>query len=347
MHAIKRDLTPFTTDIPARLDRLPWSRFHWLVVLALGASWAIDGLEVTLKGAVSAVLQDPRSRTLATSFAVQWLQLRNLEAAIPDRRLFPDFDDNLRQALRRETELFFEEILREDRSVLALIQSDHTFLNERLAKHYGVPHVYGSDFRRVPLDPASRRGGLLRQGSILTVTSYATRTSPVLRGKWVLENLIGTPPPPPLPDVPALEDNSVSASLTGRERLKKHRENAACARCHDRIDPVGFSLENFDAVGRWRDLDADRPVETAGVLPDGSKVEGVADLEAALLRHPEVFVTALAEKLLTFAVGRGVNHEDGAALRTIVRAARGDGDRFSAVIRGIVTSVPFRMRKAP
>jgi mono/diheme cytochrome c family protein len=293
------------------------------------------------------MLADPRARTLATSFAAQWLHLRNLDDASPDRRLFPDFDDNLRQAMRRETELLFEEILRDDRSVLDLLRSDHAYLNERLAKHYGIPHVYGTHFRRVALDPESRRGGLLRHASVLTVTSYATRTSPVLRGKWVLENLIGTPPPPPLPDVPALDDNTVSASLPGRERLAKHRAQPACAVCHDRIDPVGFALENFDAVGRWRTLDAERPVDASGVLPDGSAVEGIAGLEAALVRRPEDFTTALSEKLLTYALGRGVTQIDGPAVRAIVREARQNQDRLSAIVVGVVKSVPFRMRKMP
>jgi len=333
-------------DLASRLSFFLWSSIPDDELLDLAEKGELARPEV-LAAQTRRMLADPRARTLATSFAAQWLHLRNLGEAVPDRRLFPDFDDNLRQAMRRETEMLFEEILREDGSVLGLLRSDHTYLNERLAKHYGIPHVYGTRFRRVELGPDSHRGGILRQGSVLTVTSYATRTSPVLRGKWVLENVIGTPPPPPLPNVPALEDNSVSASLTGRERLKKHRENPVCARCHDRIDPVGFSLENYDAVGRWRERDADRPVETAGTLPDGSPVEGVGDLESALLRRPDDFVTALAEKLLTFALGRGMRPEDGSAVRTIVRAAREGGERFSALVCGITASRPFLMRRAP
>src|SRR5262249_2289387 len=205
----------------------------------------------------------------------------------PDPRLFPDFDDNLRQAFRRETELLFEEVVREDRSVLDLLKSDHTFLNERLAKHYGIPHVYGPRFRRVALEPGSERGGLLRHASVLTVPSYAPRTSPVIRGNWVLENPLGTPPPPPPPNVPALEDNTVSAALPVRERLAKHRANAACARCHNLIDPTGFALENFDAVGRWRTTEEGQPVDTSGGLPDGSKFAGVAGLEEAPMERPE------------------------------------------------------------
>jgi len=333
-------------DLASRLSFFLWSSIPDDELLDLAERGDLRRPDV-LEAKALRMLKDPRAATLATSFAAQWLHLRNLDDAVPDRRLFPDFDDNLRQAMRRETELLFEEILRDDRSVLGLLQSDHAYLNERLAKHYAIPHVYGTHFRRVELGPDSRRGGILRQGSVLTVTSYATRTSPVLRGKWVLENVMGTPPPPPLPDVPALDDNAVSANLTGRERLKKHREKAACAVCHDRIDPVGFALENFDAVGRWRTLDADVPVDTSGMLPDGSEVDGIAGLEAALMRRPEVFMSALAEKLLTYALGRGVNHEDGPAVRAIVRRARLGQDRLSAIIGSIVTSLPFRLRKTP
>ncbi len=333
-------------ELASRLSFFLWSSIPDDELLDLAERGEL-GRPEALERQARRMLADPRARTLATSFAAQWLHLRNLEQAVPDGRLFPDFDDNLRQALRRETELLFEEILREDRSVLGLLQSDHAFLNERLAKHYGIPHVYGIHFRRVALDPASRRGGILRHGSVLTVTSYATRTSPVLRGKWVLENLVGTPPPPPLPDVPALDENAVSAALPVRERLQKHRSNPACASCHNTIDPPGFALENFDAVGRWRALEADRPVDATGGLPDGSAFEGVAGLEAALLKRPEVFVTALTEKLLTFALGRGVGHHDGPAVRGVVRAARSERDRFSAIVCGIVKSAPFRMRRTP
>src|SRR5439155_6275 len=210
---------------------------------------------------------DDRSRNLVNNFAEQWLYLRNLDLLTPDLRLFPDFDDNLRQAFRKETELFFESILREDRSVLELLKAGYTYLNERLAKHYGIPNVYGSRFRRVSLEKDSERGGLLRQGSVLMVTSYATRTSPVIRGKWVLENILGTPPPPPLPNVPALKDNTVSATLSVRERLAEHRVNSVCANCHNLMDPVGFSLENFDAVGRWRTVEEGQPIDVSGGLP--------------------------------------------------------------------------------
>jgi hypothetical protein len=292
------------------------------------------------------MLADARARNLVSNFGEQWLHLRNLESSTPDLRLFPDFDDNLRQAFRRETELNFETVLREDRSVLDLLKADYTFLNERLAKHYGIPNVYGSHFRRVALDRNSARGGLLRQGSILTVTSYATRTSPVIRGKWVLENIVGAPPPPPLPDVPALKDNAVSATLSVRERLAEHRANAACASCHNLMDPIGFSLENFDAVGRWRTLEEGKPVDASGELPDGSKFTGVSGLEDALLNRQEVFVGTFSEKLLTFALGRGVEGYDGPAIRKIVRDAQAADYRFSSIIVGITKSTPFTMRKS-
>jgi hypothetical protein len=293
------------------------------------------------------MLADRRASSLVTNFVGQWLHLRNLDSITPDARLFPDFDDNLRQAMRRETERLVEEVVREDRSVLDLLRTDHTWLDERLAKHYGLPHVYGPRVRRVALDPGCERGGLLRHGSVLTVTSYATRTSPVIRGKWVLENLVGTPPPPPLPNVPALDDNTVSASLPVRERLAEHRKNAACASCHNFMDPVGFALENFDAVGRWRTTEEGRPVDASGGLPDGSRFAGVAGLEAGLLHRPDVFVTTLTEKLLTFALGRGIGPADGPAVRRVVRAARGKDYRFSAIIETIVQSDPFVMRAGP
>jgi hypothetical protein len=290
------------------------------------------------------LLADPRAHALVSNFADQWLYLRNLESITPDGRLFPDFDDNLRQALRRETELLFEEILQENRSVLTLLKTDHTWLNERLAKHYGIPNIYGTRFRRVTLQPGDERGGLLRQGSILTVTSYATRTSPVLRGKWLLENLMGSPPPAPPPNVPTLEDNTVSASLPVRERLMQHRANPACATCHNTIDPVGFALENFDAVGRWRTTEEGKPVDASGGLPDGSHFTGVGGLEEALLKRPEIFVETLTEKLLTYALGRGVEYYDGPAIREILRQSKPADYRFADLIVAIAHSPPFQMR---
>jgi mono/diheme cytochrome c family protein len=293
------------------------------------------------------MLADRRSFNLAANFAGQWLRLRNIDAVNPSANLFRDFDDNLRQAFRQETELFFDSVLREDRSVLTFIKSDYTFLNERLAKHYEIPNVYGSRFRRVALAPGSRRGGLLRQGSVLSVTSYATRTSPVLRGVLVLRNILGAPPASPPPDVPALDESTMAANLPMRQRLAAHRSNPVCASCHRTIDPVGFSLENFDAVGHWRDIDVgDRPVDSSGAVPGDTEFRGVDGLEDALLRRPELFVATLTENLLTFALGRGVDYYDAPAVRKIVNDAEKDRYRFSSLILGIVKSVPFQMRQA-
>jgi hypothetical protein len=302
-----------------------------------------------LERQVRRMLADPRARNLVTNFAAQWLHLRGLEGVMPDVRRFVDFDDNLRRSLRRETELLVENVLHEDRPVTELLSADYTFLDERLAKHYGVPHVYGSHFRRVSFaGPADRqRGGLLRQGSILTVTSYATRTSPVIRGNWVLANLVGAPAPPPPPNVPALDDSHVSAALPIRARLAAHREKPACASCHNLMDPVGFSLENFDAVGRWRTEEDRRPVDAAGGLPDGAKFDGVGGLERALLARPDLFAATLAEKLLTFALGRGIEPTDGPAIRAAVRRADAEDFRFSALVLGLVNSPPFQLRRTP
>lgn len=302
-----------------------------------------------LEAQVRRMLADERSRSLVTNFASQWLQLRKLDAITPDLRLFPNFDDNLRQAFRQETELFFESILRENRPITDLLGADYTFVNERLAKHYGLPNIYGSHFRRVSFadDPARQRGGLLRQGSVLTVTSYATRTSPVIRGHWILSTLAGEPPPPPPPNVPSLDDNTVSAALPIRERLAAHRANPTCASCHDVMDPVGFALENFDAVGRWRTAEERKPIDASGGLPDGSTFTGVAALERGLLQRPELFAGTISEKLLTYALGRGVESYDAPAIREIVRRAQADNFRFSSLILGLVNSTPFQMRKTP
>ncbi len=296
---------------------------------------------------VSRMLADKRSRALITNFAEQWLHLRNLASITPDMRTFPDFDDNLRRAFREETQLFLESILREDRNVLDMLRAKYSFVNGRLAKHYGIPNVYGSRFRRVEFGANDVRGGLLRQGSILTVTSYATRTSPVIRGKWILDNILGTPPPPPPPFVPTLKENSGGLkNLPMRERIAEHRANPACASCHNIMDPLGFALENYDAVGRWRSTDENKPVDASGNLPDGTKFDGPAALQTALLNHPDIFVGTLSEKLLTYAVGRPADYYDGPATRRIVRDAAAADYRFSSIITGIVNSTPFQMRRS-
>ena len=330
-------------ELASRLSFFLWSSIPDEALLNVAIAGRLHE-PLVLERQVRRMLADPRSQALVDNFAAQWLHLRNLASITPDMRLFPAFDDNLRQAFRQETELFFASVLREDRSVLDLLRADYTFVNERLAKHYGIPHVYGSHFRRLALDKNSERGGLLRQGSILTVTSYATRTSPVVRGKWILDTLLGVPPPPPLPDVPTLKDNTVDGSLTVRKRLAEHRSNAVCAACHNLMDPIGLSLEKFDAVGRRRAVEDGVPIDASGGFPDGSTFVDVDGLEAALLRRPELFVGAFAEKLLTYASGRGVEYYDAPAVRTIVRDARAGGYRVSAIVLGVVKSKPFQMR---
>ncbi len=332
-------------QLASRLSFFLWSSIPDDGLLDIAERGELRKPEV-LRREVRRMLADSRSSALVTNFASQWLHLRNLDSITPDMRLFPDFDDNLRQAFRKETELFLDSIVQEDKSALDLLQADYTFVNERLAKHYGIPHIYGSRFRRIDVPPESHRGGLLRHGSVLTVTSYATRTSPVIRGKWVLDNFLGIPPPPPPANVPDLKENVLGKNLSVRERLTEHRANPACAGCHNLIDPIGFALENYDAVGRWRTHEESRPVDAAGASLDGSTFEGVTGLERTLLERPEIFVGVLTEKLLTYALGRGVEYYDAPAVRTIVRDARADDHRFSSIILGIAQSTPFQMRRA-
>ena len=295
---------------------------------------------------VERMLSDPQSQALGTNFAGQWLQLRNLRNVQPNSDDFPDFDDNLRQSFRRETELLFKSIITEDRSVLDLLNADYTFVNERLARHYGIPDIYGSRFRRVTITDDARRG-LLGQGSILALTSHAERTSPVVRGKWILENILGTPVPPPPPDVPPLKGNEDGQKpRTMREQMAEHRTNAVCAGCHKIMDPIGLALENFDAVGAWRYADAGSPIDASGELADGTKVDGVVSLRKAILSRPEVFAGTFTEKLLTYALGRGLDYHDMPAVRAILRDAAKQNYRFSAILRGVVHSTPFQMRMA-
>lgn len=334
-------------ELASRLSFFLWSSLPDDELLDLAEQGVLSRPEV-LTNQVQRMFEDTRTSNLATNFASQWLQLRNLDAITPDARKFPDFDDNLRQAMRRETELHFEQLISEDRSVLELLQPQHTFLNERLAKHYEIKGVSGSRYRRVHLASNDRRGGILRQASILTITSYATRTSPVVRGNWVLENILGAPAPPPPDDVPALdEQSSVGALASIRDRLLQHRQDPACASCHDLMDPIGFAMENYDAVGRWRERDHDTPILTNGQMPNGTQFDDIAGLEAALLEQPDLFVTAFAEKLLTFALGRGIELCDAPAVRKIVRDAHENDFCLSAIIQGIVRSVPFQQRISP
>jgi len=292
------------------------------------------------------MLDDRRADALVSNFFGQWLQLRNVETVKPDPILLP-FDEALRRSFLTETTLFVSSIFREDRSLLDLLSADYTFVNQRLAEHYGIPHVYGSQFRRVTLTDVNRRG-LLGQGSVLTVTSYPNRTSVVQRGKWILENLLGTPPPPPPPDVPELKAAVNGKALSMREQMQVHRSNAVCAACHARMDPIGFALENYDAVGRWRAEDAGAPIDASGKLPDGTAFEGPAGLAQLLLtKYKDDFVRTATEKLLTYALGRGVESYDAPTIRSIERDAARDNYRVSSLILAIVKSTPFRMRRNP
>ena len=333
-------------ELASRLSFFLWSSLPDDELLDAAAAGKLRD-PAALRAQARRMLADPRAATLTTNFASQWLHLRNLDAVRPDARLFPDFDDNLRQGFRRETELLFRSILEEDRSVVDLLTADYTFANERVARHYGFPGIYGDHFRRVDLPEGSPRAGLLGHGSILTVTSYATRTSPVLRGKWILENLLGTPPPPPPANVPPLEETRSNTRVVSmRERMAAHRRNPRCAVCHRIMDPAGLSMENFDAIGRWRDAEGGAAIDAAGNLPGGEDFDGVAGLRGALLERPEVFVGTVTEKLLTYALGRGLDHADAPAVRAIARAAAADGYRLSSLILGIVESTPFQMRRS-
>ena len=295
---------------------------------------------------VKRMLADPKAHALVDNFAGQWLYLRNLKNQIPNSLEFPDFDDNLRQALQRETELFFNSIVEEDRSVLDLMTADYTFVNERLAKHYGIPNVYGSQFRRVAVTEEARKG-LLGQGSILMVTSHTDRTSPVVRGKWILENLLGAPPPPPPMVVPPFKETAEREGgkiLSMRERMEEHRNNPACSSCHSIMDPIGFAMENFDAVGAWRTHEARAPIDASGQLLDGTKVNGIVELKKVLMREPDRFVATFTEKLMTYALGRGLAYYDIPTVRAIVRDSAKNNYRFSSIVLEVVQSTPFQMR---
>ena len=299
----------------------------------------------TLDKQVRRMLRDPKAQALVENFAGQWLQLRNLRSVNPDRSRFPSFDEPLREAMIRETELFFGAVMRDDSSILDFLDADFTYVNERLARHYGIPGVKGEQFRRVKLK-GRERGGLLTQASILTVTSNPTRTSPVKRGKWVLEQLLGTPPPPPPPNVPVLtEDAKALTAATLRQRMEQHRAKASCAVCHNKLDPLGFGLENFDAVGAWRDQDSGAPVDSSGTLPSGESFRGPRELKAILKAHTPEFTRCLTEKMLTYALGRGLEEYDRCAVEQIVKSLESSRYRFSALVLGIVKSDPFQKRR--
>jgi hypothetical protein len=331
-------------ELASRLSFFIWSSIPDEELLVLAESRRLRDPK-TLAQQIQRMVADQKSQALVTNFAGQWLHIRNLRSATPDKNDFPHFDHTLKQAFERELELFVGSVIREKRSVLELLTADYTFVNERLALHYGIPNIFGSHFRRVSGIDETRRG-LLGKGGILLVTSHADRTAPVVRGKWILDNLVGSPPPPPPPEVPALPEAPAARPLTMRARMEQHRANPVCANCHKVMDPMGLALENFDAVGAWRTDDGGLPLDTSGQLPDGTKIEGVIGLRETLLKQPDVFVTTVAEKLLTYALGRGLEPEDMPAVRAIVRQSEKDGYRFTSLIEGVVSSTPFRMRRA-
>jgi mono/diheme cytochrome c family protein len=333
-------------ELASRLSFFLWSSIPDDELLDLAAKKQL-GTPAALARQVRRMLADPKSDAFVNNFAGQWLFLRNLTAAVPVQSIFPDFDDTLRQAMKRETELFFASIVREDRSAFDLLRGDYTFLNDRLARHYGIPNVNGSHFRRVELGKDNVRAGILGHGSILTVTSYPERTSPVKRGKWIIENLLGTVPPPPLPDVGELPTTASNGSvLSMRQRMEQHRANPVCASCHAMMDPLGLPLENFDAIGRWRTLgEGSMAIDASGGMPGGTAFEGPAGLRRGLL-NSERFIPTLTEKMMTYALGRGLEYYDAPAVRSIVRDAAAGDYKFTALITGIVQSAPFRMRKA-
>jgi len=332
-------------ELASRLSFFLWSSIPDDELLAAAERGALSDPSV-LAAQVRRMLADPRLQALVENFSGQWLYLRNIAGIQPDSTSFPNFDENLRQALAQETELLIESTLREDRSVADLLRTDYIFLNQRLAEHYGIKGIYGTEFRRVTLDDPQRYG-LLGQASILTVTSYPNRTAPTIRGKWVLEQLLGTPPPPPPPNVPSLKDDASTKTLTMRQRMEQHRANPTCAVCHRMMDPLGFSLENFDGLGRWRESTGvgTGPIDSSGVLPDGTTFDGPAGLREVLVGKRDLFVETFTERLLTYALGRGVEQYDRPVVRKIARAAAADDQRWSAIILGIVNSAPFQMRR--
>jgi hypothetical protein len=331
-------------DLASRLSFFLWSSIPDDELLDVASRGQLNKPAV-LDAQVRRMLADPRAKALVDNFAGQWLHIRNLRNTTPDKNDFPDFDDNLRQAFARELELFVGSVIDEDRSVLDLMTADYTFVNERLAKHYRIPNVYGPDFRRVSLKQDARRG-LLGKGGVLTLTSHADRTSPVVRGKWILDNLLGTPPPPAPAIVPPFPEEVPGVPSTVRARMEQHRSNPACAGCHKVMDPLGLALENFDAVGAWRTRESGIAIDASGELTDGTKIDGVAALRDALVRRPEVLVGTMTEKLMTYALGRTLEYQDMPTVRAIVRSSARENYRFSSLVRGIVSSTPFQMRSA-
>jgi hypothetical protein len=326
----------------SRLSFFIWSSIPDDALLDLAIQGKLQNPTV-LEQQVRRMLKDERARALGANFAGQWLFLRNVKAHTPDADVYPDFDHNLRDALQRETEMLFESVVLEDRSVMTLLSADYTFVNERLARHYGIPSIYGPQFRRVTVTDESRKG-LLGHGSILALTSQNNRTSPVLRGKYVLTNILGTPPPPPPDNVPPLEETQVKGSM--RDRMEAHRKSPACAGCHKLMDPIGLALENFDGIGRWRLTDNGVRIDATAQLSDGSKVDGPATLRQAILRHPDMFARNMTEMLMTYALGHGVEYYDMPYVRSILKDSSSTGYKFSSLVLGIVKSAPFQRRRS-
>ena len=332
-------------ELASRLSFFLWSSVPDPELIDIASQGKLRDPAVLSKQ-VRRMLADSKSDALVSNFADQWLHLRNLKRVSPNPAEFPDFDDTLRQAMQTETEMLFASVMREDRPVQELLTSDYTFVNERLARHYRIPNIYGDQFRRIAITDEARKG-LLGQASILTVTSYPNRTSPVQRGKWILENVLGTPPPPPPPNVPALkEESDPSKQLTMRERMEQHRAVQPCAGCHKLFDPLGLAMENFDATGAWRVKDGAASIDSSSLLADGTKVDGTVGLREMLLRRPDMFAGTLIEKLMTYATGRGIEYYDMPAVRTVERESARDNYRFESLIIGVVSSVPFQMRVA-
>jgi hypothetical protein len=332
-------------ELASRLSFFLWSSIPDDELLSLAERGKLRDAGI-LDAQTRRMLADQRSDALVKNFAGQWLFTRNVRNVTPDQDAFPEWDENLREAYQNETELFFASNLREDRSVTELLTANYTFLNEQLAREYQIPNVYGSHFRRVTLPADSPRRGLLGQGSILTTTSYGNRTSPVLRGKWLLENLLGAPPPAPPPDVPPLvETGRMGEHLTMRQRMEEHRKNPACAACHARMDPLGFALENFDGIGGWRTHEGSTPIDASSALPDGTKLSGPEDLRKLLLTRQNEYIETVADKLLTYAIGRGTEYYDAPVTRQIIRTIAPQDYRWSALISAIVKSQPFQMRR--
>ncbi len=332
-------------ELASRLSYFLWSSMPDAELLRVAGEGRLRNSAV-LTAQIRRMLKDTKSQALVENFAGQWLQFRNIDVMKPDGERFMDFDESLRHSMRRETELFIGNLITQDASILDLIDCNYTFLDERLARFYGVPGVTGPAFRRVDMSNTQRGGGILSQSSILTISSYSTRTSPVLRGKWVLENMLNAPPPPPPPSVPALDDTKAGETASLRQQMEEHRKNAACASCHSRMDPLGFGLENFDAIGAWRTVDGKFPVDASGKMPGGQSFNGPAELKSLLSQNPDVFVRGLTEKLLTYALGRGLERYDRPAVSAIVAKLPANNYRFSELVMGIANSLPFQMKHA-